>query len=119
MTKEQAFFKFWNGFGVQAYPDKAVPDGAILPYITYTWQDAEFGGVTAHTVQYWSKTESEAEPNAKAREIKERISMGGIQLKYDKGTLWLTCGSPFCINSAYEDDNTVKLRQLNINVEHH
>jgi hypothetical protein len=118
MSKEKALFIFLNSFGVPAYPSTSVPDEVAFPYLTYTVQDGGFDTVTAMVLQLWYKTDSEAVPNAKVREIKEKISEGGTFIFYDGGSAWLTYGSPFCINSAWEGDSTVKLRQININVNH-
>ena len=35
MDKAQALHSFWSGFGLTAYDENTVPDGAQLPYITY------------------------------------------------------------------------------------
>ena len=35
MTKEQALYKFWISFGMQAYEENSVPSDATFPYITY------------------------------------------------------------------------------------
>lgn len=118
MTVGETFFKFYNSFGVKAYPNTAVPDGAKLPYITYdlpqsTWEN----GDVSQTVQIWAKTESEAVPNLMANQIKNAIGLGGIQLPCDKGSIWLRLGSPWCVSTNAENDNTLKVRQLNISLE--
>jgi hypothetical protein len=117
MTKETALNRFFNEI-MTAYPATAVPDNARLPYMTYTSEDGDFDTNTSITVQMWFKTDSEAVPNAKARELKEKISRGGKLLSFDGGGCWLTCGTPWCISSTAEDDKTIKLRQINIDVNH-
>ncbi len=73
MTKDEALYRFFSGFGIPAYPDTAVlnengePD-VVLPYLTYTPVfDAWGGEPVSLTVNLWYRTESEAVPNAKAR----------------------------------------------------
>ena len=62
----------------------------------------------------YKRQEKEAEPNAKAEEISRAIGRGGIQLPCDTGTVWLMRGEPWCINSTFESDQSIKLRQLNV-----
>lgn len=117
MTKEAALNRFFNSF-MKAYPNTNVPDDAIYPYMTYSVEDGPFDSVTSMTVQMWFKTESEAVPNAKARELKEALSHGGKYLIFDDGGIWLVPGIPWCINATAQNDRTIKLRQINIEVNH-
>nr|DAM12472.1 MAG TPA: Protein of unknown function (DUF3168) [Caudoviricetes sp.] len=118
MTKETALNRFFNKL-MRAYPDTAVPDDAEFPYLTYSVEDGCFDDTTSMTVQMWFKTESEAEPNAKARELKEMLKRGGSNIVFDNGSIWLQCGSPWCVNAEADTDKTIKLRQININMVHH
>ena len=34
-NKWQAIDRFWNSFGIPAYDESSVPQGATMPYITY------------------------------------------------------------------------------------
>ena len=70
MTKDEALYRFFSGFGIPAYPDTSVlnengePD-VVLPYLTYTPVfDAWGGEPVSLTVNLWYRTESEAVPNA-------------------------------------------------------
>ena len=43
MTAAEAIYGFWSSFGVPAYEENAVPDGAGMPYLTYRYAEgAEF-----------------------------------------------------------------------------
>lgn len=117
MTKEAALSKFFNQF-MKAYPNTSVPDDAVFPYMTYSVEDGVFNTTTSMTVQMWFKTDSEAEPNRKARELKEALSHGGKLILFDAGGVWLTSGTPWCVNATAQDDKTIKLRQINIEVNH-
>ena len=118
MTQEAALYEFFNSFGVPAYPNTAVPKDPILPYLTYQAVSGFFGDTSYITVQIWMRTESEAQINRKAREIGEAIGNGGIQLECDGGTLWLTRGSPWAVPANAQDENSLKLRQLNVTINH-
>lgn len=117
-TKEAALYEFFNSFGIPAYPATATPDQAVMPYITYnlvmgSWLD---GGVPME-VNLWYRTESEAEPNKKVREMSERIGMGGVRLPCDDGLLWLMRGKPWA-QAVEDEDNTIKRRYINITVDY-
>lgn len=119
MTIGQAFSKFYNSFGIPAYPRTAVPDDAKMPYITYDVIESDWTDVpTSQTVQIWYKSDSEAAPSAKAKEIKNAIGYGGVRIPCDDGSIWLRKGSPWCINTNAEGDNSIKLRQLNVTLEY-
>lgn len=124
MTKDKVLYDFFSGFGLKAYPDNAVlnedgePD-AVLPYLTYTPIFDAWGGEPASlTVNLWYRTESEAIPNAKARELSEAIGCGGKILRCDEGYIWLRRGSPWCQNLSDEADLYIKRRYLNITAEY-
>lgn len=34
MTATEALYKFFSGFGLPAYPDTAVPQDTVMPYLT-------------------------------------------------------------------------------------
>ena len=118
MTEIAALKDFFSGFEIDAYPNTAVPDKTPLPYLTYEVQRGDFGDECYITVQIWYKTSSEAKPNAKAEEIAKAIGRGGKVITCDGGAIWIKKGSPWCINSSAENDNTIKLRQLNITLEY-
>ncbi len=120
MTPEAAIYKFFDGFGIPAYASTSVPDRAEFPYITYDLVINEWdGGESLLTANVWYRTESEAEPNAKVREISSEIGISGITLRCDGGMLWLKRGTPWAqaVNVSGEDEQ-VKRRYLNIDIEY-
>lgn len=120
MTETEAIYNFFNSFGMPAYPANAVPDDLVFPWITYENNiDIPFSNAISITVNLWYRTESEAIPNKKVREIFERIGRGGTQIPYTDGAIWITCGSPFSIALNDENDSSIKRRALNINLEFH
>lgn len=120
MAPEAAIYGFLNGFSIPAYASASVPDQAQFPYITYDLVLGEWGqGEVNMPVNVWYRTESEAQPNAKVREIGERIGMGGVLLHCDGGVLWVKKGSPWAQAVTVEgEDEKVKRRYVNINIEY-
>ena len=119
MTPEAAIYSFLSGFSIPAYAASAVPDQAYFPYLTYDlvlgeWEQGEVN----MPVNVWYRTESEATPNAKVREISQAIGMGGVTLPCDGGMLWLKKGSPWAQAVTIDgEDEKVKRRLLNISIE--
>lgn len=118
MTQEAAQQQFWSGFGLDAYPNTAVPKNPKLPYLTYQAAAGYENSVSNVTVQLWFWTDSEAVPNAKADEIGRKIGFGGIQIPCDGGTLWLKRGNPWRVATTAQDENSLKVRQLNVTIQH-
>jgi len=119
MTPEAAIYSFLAGFSIPAYASASVPDQAEFPYITYDLVLGEWGEPEVNMpVNVWYRTESEAIPNAKVREISQAIGMGGVTLPCDGGMLWLKKGSPWAQAMTIEgEDAGVKRRYVNINIE--
>lgn len=119
MTKEAALHKFFNSFGIPAYPSSSVPDDAIFPWITYDLTTSAWdGGEVGLTVNLWYYTTDEAVPNAKARELSERIGMSGRLVPCDGGAIWIKRGSPWCQSLQDETDPIIKRRYINVSAEY-
>ena len=118
MTKEQALHKFFNQFGIDGYRNTSVPDGAVLPYLTYTCPVSSIMedpvSITVHTYHY---TESEAIPDKLAEDIRNAIGLGGVMLNCDGGAIWLKWGAPWCQSIFDDTDKTLKRRYINITAE--
>ena len=119
MTPEAAIYTFLSGFSIPAYASSSVPDQAEFPYITYDLVVGEWGEPEVNMpVNVWYRMESEAEPNAKVREISRAIGIGGVTLPCDGGMLWLKKGSPWAQAMTIDgEDEKVKRRYVNINIE--
>ena len=119
MTQEAAIYQFLSGFSIPAYASASVPDQAQFPYLTYDlvlgeWEQGEVN----MQVNVWYRTESEATPNAKVREIGAAIGRGGVTVPCDGGFLWLKKGSPWAQSVTIDgEDEKVKRRLLNISIE--
>lgn len=119
MTPEAAIYQFMNGFGIPAIPSSSVSHDQTFPYITYDLTIGEWmGGETNMPVNVWYRTESEAQPNAKVREMFDAIGFGGVTVPCDGGLLWIKRGSPWAQAMVIEgEDEAVKRRYVNVNIE--
>ena len=119
MTNEaQAVYTWLSGFQIPAYASTSVPSDAAYPYLTYELPVGEWqGGELALTVDLWYYGDSESVPNAKAREIRAALGLGGVKLDVDGGQLWLKRGSPFS-QPWKQDDDKVKSRRVNVSIEY-
>jgi hypothetical protein len=120
MTKEEALYKFFSGFGMDAYPSSVIPDEKEVefPYISYENAIGFAGDPTIFvTAQIWFRTESEAVPNAVVSRISEYIGRGGVIVPYDEGTIWIKRGTPWCNSLADDGDPSIKRRILNLEID--
>ena len=120
MTKEAALYNFWSMFGIPAYEENSVPsgeDGAEFPYITYQVVADSFGNDVAMAGSVWYRSTSWKEANAKAQEISNVLSSGGVTLACDGGIIWLRRGVPFAQSMGDDSDDLIKRKYINITAE--
>lgn len=117
MTKAEALYKFFSGFGIAAYPDTSVDEDADFPYLTYTPSFDSVGNEVSIPVNLWYRTESELTPSKKAQEIADAIG-GGVYVPCDGGAILITKGTPFCQAMMDSEQPTVKRRYINITAEY-
>lgn len=121
MDNLQALHNFWSGFGLKAYDENTVPDGAMAAnggeYLTYNAYDSYFDEVVGLYASLWYKSTSWAEISQKAAEIGETIGYGGKLVYFDGGAMWVKRGVPFAQRMSDEDD-TIRRIHLNIEVEY-
>ena len=117
MTKNEALFKFFSSFDMEAYPTSSEPEDVIFPYLTYENNIGCVGDVVSITVNLWFHTDSEKTPNTKAEEIAEKIGRGGTQIACDDGSIWIRRGSPWSTAISDTSDPQIKRRMLNIELE--
>lgn len=120
MTPEAAIYQFMGGFGIPAYAATSTPSDAEFPYITYDLVLGDWGsGEVNMPVNIWYRTDSEAEPNAKVRELSQHIGLSGVTVPCDGGMLWIKKGSPWAQAVRVEgEDEKIKRRYVNINIEY-
>ena len=119
MTKEQALYQFFNSFDITGYRNTSVPDDVIFPYLTFDATISSFEeDPVSITLNLYYYTDSEAEPDAKAEEIRQAIGMGGKLLQCDGGAIWLKWGTPWCQSLVDDTNANIKRRYINITAEY-
>lgn len=93
-NKWTALDTFWGRFGIPAYDENTVPDGATMPYITYQASITEFDEKIQLTASLWYYSTLWNEISQKASEIEAFIG-GGHSEPYTGGRLWITKEYPF------------------------
>lgn len=119
MTPEAAIYRYLSSFGIPAYAASSVPDQADFPYLTYNlvWPGSFLLNVSME-VNLWYYTESEAIPNAKAREFSDDLKDGGRMILCDDGAIWIKRGEPWCQSIVDgSGDDKVKRRYMNFDME--
>lgn len=116
MDKSQAVHDFWSSFGLTAYDENAVPDDAVMPYITYSVVTDSLDYIVLLTGSLWYRGTSWESISKKADEISESLKDGKIQ-KLDVGYAYLYRGTPFAQRMNDETDNMVKRIYFNVNCE--
>lgn len=114
----QAYNNFWNGFGIPAYDENTVPDDAILPYITYSASEDEFGRPVSLRASIWYRSKSWNDITLKLDEISNHITRGGVMVSYDNGAMWIRKGSPFAQRMNDSEDDSIRRIFMNIEVEY-
>lgn len=117
MNKIQTLHSFWSGFGLKAYDEFSVPDGAVLPYITYEVSSDDFGNKIAQTASLWYRSSSWADITEKEMQIAEYIGRGGRMLAYDGGSMWICKSSPWAQRMEDPSDDMIRRIVLNVEIE--
>lgn len=116
MDKEQAIQSFWEGFGLTAYDENTVPEGAKMPYITYNVSTGNMGTVLLLQASLWYYSTSWEAISKKTEEIARTIGSGYAIKKVDGGYLWLTQGTPFSQRMA-DENYMIRRVYINLNAE--
>lgn len=117
MDKAQAIHEFWSSFNIPAYDENSVPDGAVMPYITYNVMTDSLDKVLVLYGSLWYRSTSWQSISEKAEDIAEALGKGKPKtIKLDNGYLWLTKGTPFA-QRMRDDDSQVKRIYINVTGE--
>lgn len=123
MTKMQALYSFFSGFGLNAYEENAIyaADTALpLPYITYSVGLGEWlSGDIPISASIWYRTTSWQEPESKMQQISDAIGYGGIQIPCDGGLIWIKkSNGTFAQMTGDPSDKLIKRIILSISAEY-
>lgn len=118
MDKHQALYAFWSSFGIPAYDQYTVPDGAALPYLTYEDSTGSLGDVVNMTASLWYRDQSWTAISRKAQEIADHIqAMDPPALPLDTGRLYLARGNPWAQRMNDPEDSGIRRVVLNLQAE--
>ena len=118
MTPEAAIFSLLGELGIPTYAATSVPSDAESPYATVEMSAGTFWeGEVPLPVSLWYRGDSEAEPNAKARDLSALVGSGGRVLACDGGAVWLKRGSPLVQAMGDPADDKIKRRYVNLTAE--
>ena len=118
MDKAQALQKFWSSFGLPAYDELTVPQGAAMPYITYEVATDSIDNAVALSASLWYNQMSWKDITNKADEIARAIyDMNPVGIKIDNGRLYISPDTPFARRMNDDSDKAVRRIVLNITAE--
>ena len=116
MNKQQAYNAFWSGFGIPAYEENTVPEGAVLPYITYQVITDDLTGVVMPTASIWDRSTSWKKVDDLSEYIAYKISTMNT-VKLDHGRMFISKGFPFAQHMSEDGDSAIRRVVLNIAVQ--
>lgn len=123
MTKTEALYSFFSGFGLDAWRETNVytlESPPAFPYLTYEVSTDAFGDFdTALTFSLWYRSVSWAKADAKVEEISAAIGRDGTVLAVDGGYILIRRGSPFAQDMNDPSDDMVKRKLCNISVRYY
>lgn len=116
MDRFQAQAAFWNGYGVPAYEENAVPDAkeVTFPYITYQAVSAPFDGDVSVNASIWTKGTSWVIADGLVDAIESDLHNGGKVLSYTGGMIWVTAETPFSQSMGDPDNDLIKRKLLTV-----
>ena len=117
MDRTQALYNFWASFGLPAYDEQTIPDGAQMPYITYETATGDLFTQVALTASIWYRSNSWAAITQTKEQINDELGLGGKTVPYEDGVLWIKRGKPFAQRVAEPNDDTVRRYFLNVVAE--
>lgn len=117
MDKWQGLQSFWESFGVPAYDENAVPDDAVMPYITYHAEVASFESVVNTYASIWYHSTSWVEISRKVDEIAQALSPYALVRIGDKEYIYMGQGVPFAQRLKDPESESIKRVYMNVAME--
>jgi hypothetical protein len=117
-NKWQAQQTFWSSFGIPAYDENTVPDGATMPYITYEAVSGNLGAQTTISASLWYRSNSWAEISQKAEEIARKIYEDPRPaLQIDEGYIMVRLPNGTMHSNRMDEPNDKQVRRIRFVVE--
>ena len=117
MDKQQAYYSLWSNFNIPAYDELSVPDGAVMPYITYQVMTDSIDKPVFPTASLWYRGTSWEQIDLKLAKVSQELEdLAPIALDNNE-FMYVTKGTPFAQRMAEETDRTIKRYVLNLSVE--
>ena len=116
MDKEQAYYNLWSSFGVPAYDENLVPEGASYPRITYQVLVDSIDGPVFPTATLWARSTSWTWLDAKLKEISDYVE-DMLPLQINEGYMHVTKGTPWAQRTKDPSDSMVIGYRLNLGIE--
>lgn len=103
---------FYESFDLPAYTTDNVPDDIEMPYLTYSFVDADWDQPMTHYCMIYMRTRRNIELLTKAKEIKDAIGTGKI----------IPCGNGYIVlhyenSELMTDGNDPDVRSVYINMQ--
>lgn len=118
MDKAQAIHEFWSSFNIPAYDQSSVPDGAVMPYITYEVSSGSVGAVLTLSASVWYRTSSWVDISRKVAEIGEKLGSEGFYIgEVDGGYMWAVQGDTFAQRMTDPADDMIRRYYLQVSAE--
>ena len=129
MDKQQAYYNFWNGFGVLAFEENSVPTEdeitamikaglakARWPMITYQVLIDDLGYPVYPSASIYDKSSSWQRADTLSNAISARIQSQKT-IKLDNGRMFITKGSPFAQHMEDASDRSIRRIIINTGIE--
>ena len=110
----QAQYNFWSRFGIDAYEEHSVPDGAPFPYITYQTVTSNFSDSVSVSASIWTRSYSWETADSISDNIQEFLKDGGVLQPYDNGTIWITPNPTFSQSMNDPNDDVIKRKIISV-----
>lgn len=112
----QAIHSFFSSFGLTAYDENTVPDGASPPYLTYSVSVSALNEPVPLSASLWYRSTSWADISQKAEQISDAVGYHGVIVPFDNGRIFISRGTPFAQRMSDQND-TIRRIYLNFTFE--
>ena len=109
----KALYRFFSGFGMDAWPENNVPSDARPPYITVQRVRPAWRATVPLYARVWYRSNSYEAIDAKIDEIEEAIGEG-VSIPTEHGAVYLFKEDNFAQFQDFDGDPTLKCAYLSM-----